>query len=194
MNKKTEQKDQATAPSSLISKITGSGLHLFPGESADDYRQGLAMTIQELSATTPLQMYLAEKIFDCVWWIRRHENQKNQLVVSKMWEILSKRLQYPPSRDSLSTGRWDDPGLLESIAAIGHTAESLLEQAMKQENALIAVQDARINDRIKALRGLQSAYESLSNRKLVIERIRLQNESLRRDLAAIDTKVISNDD
>ena len=64
-------KSKSTLPISILSKVAGGHVPLLPGESADEYRQGLEATIAELEATTPLQIYLAEKIFDCMWWIRR---------------------------------------------------------------------------------------------------------------------------
>jgi len=51
-------------PSSVIGRLAGAGVPLLPGESLDEYRRGLAETINELDASTHLQVYLAEKIFD----------------------------------------------------------------------------------------------------------------------------------
>ncbi len=54
-------------PFSQISQLIGATSPLLPGEPADAYKAGLQATIAELGATTPLQIYLAEKIFDCLW-------------------------------------------------------------------------------------------------------------------------------
>ena len=54
--------------SSPISQILGS-TPVLPGECQEIYQQGLVATIQELGATTPLQIYLAEKIYECLWWM-----------------------------------------------------------------------------------------------------------------------------
>lgn len=48
-----------------IMQILGS-MPVLPGESQEVYQLGLVSTIQELGATTPLQIYLAEKIYECL--------------------------------------------------------------------------------------------------------------------------------
>lgn len=186
----TNRSEAQELPLSIISKLAGGTSHLLPGESAAEYKEGLEATIAELGSKTPLQTYLAEKIFDCVWWIRRHETQKHQIVVSSMHAQLTRGLNNPPARALLEAGKWGDKGLKDAANALGVTLQSLAEDAIKVNAARLAVQDDRISDRIKALRNLQSAYEALSNRKLVIERLQLQNESIRRDMASIELKVL----
>jgi len=59
--KKTpEQPASQTQGASQISQIFGP-IKLLPGESEAAYRAGLAGTINELGASTHLQIYLAEK-------------------------------------------------------------------------------------------------------------------------------------
>lgn len=194
MSKNSKSSPQPELPLSVISKIAGDGLPVLPGESAEEYGQGLAATIAELGATTPLQIYLAEKIFDAIWWIRRFEAQKQQAIVRKMWERLSSKLQNPPDHQLLIDGQWDEPYLKAAITALQHTPESLLGWAIQSEGDFLEAIDARIADRIRALRGLQSAFEALVNRKLMIERLALQNESLRKDLATIEVKIQKSHD
>lgn len=59
-----------------------------PGESEEVYRQGLEATIHELGAATPQQIYLAENFFECMWWMRRYENQKRATLIHSMAVIL----------------------------------------------------------------------------------------------------------
>ena len=59
-----------------------------PGESPALYAEGLSATLRELGAKTPLQTYLAEKIFDCLWWMRRYEAQKRLTLVGSMCDQL----------------------------------------------------------------------------------------------------------
>ena len=40
---------------------------VLPGESEDFYQAGLAVMVNELGAKTTLQIYLVEKIYDCLW-------------------------------------------------------------------------------------------------------------------------------
>ena len=179
-------KSKSSLPISILSRVAGGHVPLLPGESADEYRQGLEATIAELEATTPLQIYLAEKIFDCMWWIRRLEAQKTEAILNRMWEEFKNKLQTPPDRKLLAEGKWSDPYLVAALNALKQTPESLVVTGMRNCGEFLAKTDARIADRIKAMQGLQSAYESLVNRKLVIERLRLQNENLKRDLKAIE--------
>ena len=51
---------------SEISKLLGAK-SVLPGENAEVYAAGLAALIAELEAKTVLQIYLAEKIYDCLW-------------------------------------------------------------------------------------------------------------------------------
>lgn len=187
-------KSKSTLPISILSKVAGGHVPLLPGESADEYRQGLEATIAELEATTPLQIYLAEKIFDCMWWIRRLEAQKTEAILNKMWYEFKTKLQTPPDRELLANGEWDDPYLVAALNALKQTPESLVVTGMRYSSEFLKNIDARIADRIKAMQGLQSAYESLVNRKLVIERLRLQNENLRRDLKAIEATPVDDGD
>jgi len=53
-----------------ISSLLGVA-QVMPGESVEAYQSGLLATVEELGADTPLQVYLAEKIFQCLWWMRR---------------------------------------------------------------------------------------------------------------------------
>lgn len=187
------QNSNPKLPLSIISKLAGARSPLLAGESAIEYQEGLQATIDELEASTPLQIYLAEKIFDCMWWLRRLETQKDDALVNRMWEFLKAKIQNPPNRQLLVDRQWNDATLAKSLAITGHTPQSLQIYAMKHEADFIATLDTRINDRIKAMRGLQSAYEALANRKLLIERLQLQNQALKQDLAAITVKPIKDD-
>ena len=72
-NKTPEQPaEPSEVASSQISKIFGP-IRLLPGESEEAFNAGLLGTIEELGAKTHLQTYLAEKIFQSMWWMRRYE-------------------------------------------------------------------------------------------------------------------------
>lgn len=87
--KKTpEQPASQSQAASQISQIFGP-IKLLPGESEAAYRAELAGTINELGASTHLQIYLAEKIFQCLWWMRRYEVQKQSSIVNAMVRLSS---------------------------------------------------------------------------------------------------------
>lgn len=191
MNNPAISDDPNHLPRSIISKINGSQQHLLPGESAEEYCIGLSATMEELGAKTPLQVYLAEKIFDCVWWIRRHEAQKQVILINGIWRMLEQH--FPSASDTalLESGDWTAPKVVKALKAIGHSHQSLIATVITKENNLINLQDCRIGERIKALRGLQACYESLANRKLVIDRLHLQNEGMRLATGSSTGKVLA---
>ena len=54
--------------------------------------------------------------------------------------------------------------------------------------------DTLIALRVKSLGQLQQSYEALVNRSVMQERLKLQNELLKRDLQAIDVKAVEQID
>ncbi len=52
--------------------------------------------------------------------------------------------------------------------------------------------DSLIALRVKTLGQLQQSYEALVNRSVMAERLRLQNELIKRDLQAIDVSVVES--
>ena len=80
------------------------------------------------------------------------------------------------------------------MEASGYTPVSLLARAMTKTREEIQKLDALIALRVKALGQLQQSYEALVNRSVMHERLRLQNELLKRDLQAIDVKAVEQVD
>ena len=179
--------------SSLISKIFGP-IRLLPGESEDVYNAGLVGTIKELGATTHLQTYLAEKIFQCLWWMRRYEIQKQAALVNGMVDLLTRHDTDKKRRTAitfnLQEGFWDGKEMKELIETNGYTLDSLLARGMGKVLEEIQKIDHLIALRVKALGQLQQSYEALVNRSVMQERLKLQNELLKRDLQAIDVKAV----
>ena len=54
--------------------------------------------------------------------------------------------------------------------------------------------DQLISMRVKALGQLQSTYEALANRSVMQEKLKLQNELLKRDLQAIEVTAVQAPD
>ena len=65
MKDKTSSSKSVQVAASAISKLVGA-TPVLPGESEAIYQQGLVATVDELGAETPLQIYLAEKIYECL--------------------------------------------------------------------------------------------------------------------------------
>jgi hypothetical protein len=175
-----------------ITKLLGAK-PVLPGENAEEYAAGLAALIAELDAKTVLQIYLAEKIYDCLWWIRRYEKQKRMVMIAMMAEIVQDhylakgRIDAVDFREALISEAVTAE-MLEALRGMGYTIESLKQQAMTRKAREIRALDEQIALQAKILAGFQASYEVAANRKLNIERMKLQNEMLRRDVEAIDVK------
>ena len=84
--KRKSKKTTSTAKS--ISSVLG-GPPILPDESIEKYQQGLQSVIDELDAKSVMQVYLAEKIFECLWWMRRYENYKRATLARIMGKFLT---------------------------------------------------------------------------------------------------------
>ena len=179
--------------SSPIKQILGS-TPVLPGESEEVYQQGLVATIEELGALTPLQIYLAEKIFECLWWMRRYENQKRATLIHSMAVILETD-NYARAvsdlqawvMDALYANRIDDE-FNELLGEHNLTMETLTQKAMASSRSVFESLDQMVALNTKTLAGFQASYEVLVNRKVNAERMRLQNALMHRDLGAIENE------
>lgn len=184
------------APPKTISEVLGVD-PLLPGEHAAEYQQGLQDLIAELGAQTILQVYLAEKIYDCLWWIRRYEEQKRATIIAEMGvqanggfisQISDTQIHL---RETLLENNIDQKSV-EIAGAEGHSIESLRQLAMSRRRAELQQLDNQIGLQTKILAGLQASYEVAFNRKRNVERLDLQNALLRRDLAAIEGELVDD--
>jgi hypothetical protein len=180
---------------SKISQIVG-GNFILPGENAQQFHQAYAAALVELGAQTQLQIYLAEQIFHSMWWIRRYELQKRESLISEMVKILRSpglaEIAGLDLTELLEAGIWDDPAVLNEIKSKGFTAQSLLQRAgVRQQEELLRL-DQSIALKAHTLAQLQKSFEALVNRSVMQERLKLQNDLLKRDLLAIDTPIVKD--
>lgn len=167
---------------------------VLPGESQEVYQQGLLATIQELGASTPLQIYLAEKIYECLWWMRRYENQKRATLIHSMAVILETD-KYARGvselqawvMDALYANRIDDE-FNELLDEHNLKMETLTQKAMANCRSVFENIDQMIALNSKTLAGFQASYEVVVNRKVNAERMHLQNALMQRDLGAIESQ------
>ena len=194
------------APADSITGALGGSCPVLPGESELHYKRGLSETIQELGAETPLQVYLAEKIYDTLVWMRRYEAQKRALLFREMARTVGgcRLLQQGEvvrdggltekesvAIEAMFANEFDDEGLEYLAADANHTVESLRQQAFQARRGALQEIDSQIALLAKSLASFQASFEVLVNRRRNIERLELQNSLMRRDLAAIvlqDTK------
>ena len=166
---------------------------VLPGESAAQYKASLAALVSELQANTALQVYLAEKIHECLWWIRRYEAQKRNTVVAEMAAITNGHFSADVTpteervRNALASNQVNaDVEMMLKVRR--HTPESLQQKAMANKALALQGLDQQIALQAKILAGLQASYEVAFNRKANVERLQLQNGLLRRNLQAIDVE------
>lgn len=193
-NKQSSGKSLKVASSS-VSEVLGI-TPVLPGESMEVYQRGLLATIQELGATTPLQIYLAEKIYECLWWMRRYENQKRATLIHSMAGLLdpnhfSKAVSDAAAwaMEALFSNRIDDE-FTKVLDGLNLTMESLTQKALEICQFKLESLDEMIALKAKTLAGFQASYEALVNRSVLQERLKLQNDLLRRDLQTIDVPAL----
>ena len=173
---------------------------VLPGGPEDFYQAGLAVMVKELGAKTTLQVYLVEKIYDSLWWIRRYEDQKRVTIITEM--ARQTKVGYQPDKTQEEVEIREafmandiNKRVLKALGAIGHTPESLKQSAYNKKREEITQLDQQIALQAKILAGFQASFELAFNRKLNTERLRLQNELMRRDLAAVEApKSVPNQD
>jgi hypothetical protein len=156
-----------------------------PGECADHYQQSLDAIIGELGAKTALQVYLAEKIHDCLCWIRRYEEQKRATIAVEMGYLTSNSPLPHFVRDALMQNKLTK-GVIASIESCGYTLEALQQEAIENKAEFLAKLDSRIALYTKMLASFQMSYEVAANRKARAQQLTLQNELMRRRLDAIE--------
>ena len=189
----TQSLQVVTSP---ISQLIGAS-PVLPGESDKVYQHGLVATVQELGATTPLQIYLAEKIHECLWWMRRYENQKRATLIRSMAELLDPQHFGSDvsdveawAMDALFANRLDD-AFINLLKKHNLTVESLNQKALESSQDVLESLDQMIALKAKTLAGFQASYEVLVNRKVNAERMRLQNALMQRDLGAIENEAVN---
>ncbi len=192
--------EDVAAPS--LTRVLGL-VPILPGEPADLYRISLETLIEELGARSVLQVYLAEKIHECLWWMRRYEEQKRATIVARMaWlaDEIGFSLRGPSTqshvRDTLMANMVDSK-TEQALKGKGHTIESMRQEAMEHKREELLQLDQQIALQTKILAGLQATYEVAVNRKMNVERLQLQNALLRRDVEGIEVvaeELSSNDE
>ena len=187
------QKNKPASTSTVlsISEIVSTD-PVLPGESRALYDACLRSVITELKATTALQIYLAEQIFDCLWWMRRYEQQKRDTILREMANILD----ISRSRSNISEHKRfyfhllqveeASKELQEILEQAKHSIDTLRQEAMYRVGQELNAIDVRITLKTKTLAGFQASYEALVNRNINRERLELQNAILTRDLQAIE--------
>ena len=179
--------DPLASISGLIGRVA-----VLPGESEEEYRLGLLGALKEFGATTQMQVYVAERIYECLCWMGRYERQKRATLIRAMAVLIDSDNQsgqvsskMAEAMEALFANRVDDR-LRELLDDQNLTMESLTQRAFARTKDTVGYLDSLTAIQAKTLVGLQASYEVLVNRGVNAERMRLQNELMRRDLGAIE--------
>ena len=127
--------------------------------------------------------------------MNRYEAQKRASLIAEMVSALKDG--YLEKSDTklaltqlLEDGRWDEPALKKVMQHKGFTESSLTQRAMERRMKEIIQLDEAIAVKAHTLKAMQKSYEAFACRSILQERLKLQNELLKRDLQAIDVQVL----
>lgn len=180
---------RARSIEAALSDFTASASPVLPGQSSEQYQTGLRSLVSELQAQTPMQVYLAQKMFDCMWWLRSYDLAKHSAIAEAMITILKldpEEQEDWPVMQCLRSLDWNNPLVSEAADQWGHNVQSLhaLATTRCRDKLLNLEQLSAI--RTKTLHQLQTSYEALVSRPIFQERLKLQNQLMARDLGAIE--------
>ena len=131
--------------------------------------------------------------------MRRYEIQKRATVIHSMAEALARVGKYDTDEEvlacaeaALSANRMDDE-VAQLLDRKNFSMKSLTQQGISRcQGKLLNLEDL-IANKAKTMAGFQASYEVLVNRKVNVERMRLQNSLLQRDLGTIDNELSGGD-
>lgn len=175
---------------SHIKALVGSTAVIIPGESQAEYESGREATIRDLGAQSPLEIYLAEKMFDCLWWIRRLDAMRIDVIRQGMLHALRFDFQRNDILSLIEQEAWDDPRLIDAAKESDLTVGGLPAAGMIESQGALESIDRQTSLRMKMFRDLQKSFEAHTNRTLQQDRLVLQNELLRQHIVSKDVSSI----
>ena len=180
---------QARSIEAVLSDFTVSASPVLPGQSPEQYQTGLQSLVSELQAQTSMQVYLAQKMFDCMWWLRSYDIAKHSAIAEAMISFLKLDVDEEedwPVVQCLRSLDWNNALVSEAAQQRGHTVQSLHALALTRSRDKLLHFEQLSAIRTKTLHQLQTSYEALVSRPILQERLKLQNQLIARDLGAID--------
>lgn len=172
----------------VLSEFSSSATPVLPGQSPKQYQTGLQSLIRELQAQTPMQIYLAQKMFDCMWWLRTYDIAKHSSIAETMITILKLDPEVDedwPVVQCLRSLDWNNVVVSKVAEQVGHTVQSLYGLATTRSREKLLNLEQLSSIRTKTLNQLQASYEALVSRPILHERLKLQNQLMARDLGAL---------
>lgn len=167
---------------SSISSIFGSPV--LPGESEQDYLCGLKAVHEELGCETLIQRYLAEKVYECLWWLSRYEQQKRHYILCGMLEVLrgavtSDHREWFQRKFQRLLVAGDSSKLDRFLEKYDLTLAGLQSKAMGNKCSLLLQIDQQVALVTKTISGFQSISQRIASMPLIRERLVLSNTVMR---------------
>ena len=174
-----------------ISDLVGARSTLLHGQSVDQNTQGVQALIKELGASTHMQRYLAQKIFDCVWQLNSYEIARRGIVANLMvQQLLGRKAEWGDTWEetvcAIFSGEWGNADVVRCLADNGYTPESLYAECVGLKQGPLCQLEQLTAVRTKTMLQLQASYEALVNRPILLERLSMHNELMSRDLKTIE--------
>jgi len=175
-----------------ISSIIGPHVAL-PSESEEAYEAGLLLLIDELRASSPLQVFLVEQIYESMVWVKRCQRDKRGVIRRRMASLLS---EYPETTEEFEEGliavsenpddeEWAE-WLSDMLSRKNYSLETLELAATNSSLDTIKRMDDSIRLHMNNIRQVQRSLDVAEMKPLLKKRLELQVSHLERDLHVIE--------
>ena len=166
---------------------------VLPGESREEYEEGLAQILKELAiGDQGVDAYLVELVYDALWWLKRNSEVKASLVADEMVEHLNDALlECGEDPDFFTAEIFDskhEKELKAYLSAAGVSLTSLRNLALISLAGELRKIDEQSELMHRNLAKLQGNLEQWLARAPRLRLMKLEAEQRERNLSAIEGK------
>lgn len=129
-----------------LKTLTGSTAVVIKGESQQEYDQGREATIRDIGAQSPLEVYLAEKMFDCSWWIRPLDAMRVDVIRDGMVQALDYFQRNAEIRELIAREARDDSAMQKGLQASELSADTQPVAGMIKAEKSLESMDKKIGN------------------------------------------------
>ena len=167
---------------------------MLPGESREEYEEGLAQILKELAiGDQGVDAYLLELVYDALWWLKRNSEVKAALVTDEMVEHLNDALlERGEDPDFFTAEIFDskhEKELKAYLSAAGVSLTSLRNLALISLEGELREIDEQSEVMQRNLSKLQGNLEQWLVRAPRLKLLKLEIEQRGRNLSAIEGKL-----
>ena len=166
---------------------------VLPGESREEYDEGLALILKELAiGDQGVDAYLVELVYDALWWLKRSREAKAALVADEMvdhlYEALENRGEDPDFFTAEIFEAKHEKELAAYLAAAGVTLTSLRNLALFSLAGELRKIDEQSEVMQRNLTKLQGNLEQWLARAPRLRLLKFEIEQRERNLLALEGK------